>query len=647
MGERGRSDSGANRLGGHDEDVGSPLHPAPPPGRGLDDHPEDGDDAPFALGAVVRSSVGRLLHTTAEAADDAIDAALAEIGDLLAVDRVYVFRVDDDGAGTITNTHEWCAPGITPEIDNLVGIPLEEIHAWLGPFRRGEHIQIADVASLPEDRRAERELLEPQGIRSLLVVPMLSLGELVGFVGFDSVARHRRFGSIEVETLRIAADAVVAVETRRRFEARLVHDARHDVLTGLANRVALEELLADACLRASAEGTSLGLAFLDLDQFKLVNDTHGHRVGDHLLQAVADRLSSAVRPGDLVSRFGGDEFVVLLRSLADETDLGTRCDALRASLARPTVVDGIRFSLAASVGVASSLDGDPEPDLLLRDADTAMYRSKERGRDRLTVFDAELRATVVRRAAVVNRLPQALAGDRIHVHVQPIVDLLTGVRHGFECLARWDDDELGTVGPDEFVPAAEDSGAIHLLGATVLAQAARLMAVHPRQMVGINLSAAELAEDGLVERITSTVTEVPGAALGRLVVEITESAVIHDLDLAAATLQELVDLGVWIGMDDFGTGYATLAALRRLPIGMVKVDRDFLTDAVHDPVDRRMLRTLVELCDDVGAVPLAEGIETEEQHRLVVDLGFRYGQGYRFGRPMPPDLLPRDPGPTT
>ncbi len=450
------------------------------------------------------------------------------------------------------------------------------------------------------------------------------------------------------------------ISDRKAFEHRLAHQATHDPLTGLPNRTLLLDRLETAMARAQRHEHGVAVLFLDLDHFKVVNDSLGHSLGDHLLVAIAERLQTALRPVDTTARLGGDEFVVLCEEVASPEDAVAIAERLDESLQAPFMLGETEAYVGVSIGIAYTeppLEGSPlgdhatRPGTLIRDADAAMYEAKRRGRGRWVVFDQAMRTSALERLDTENALRRALERRELRVHYQPIVTLSDGKLCGVEALLRWQHPERGLLPPSEFIRLAEDTGLIVPIGTWVMQHACRQVQLWQRSMpelgqlvLSVNLSGRQLGNSELIEQLKSILDDTD-LDPGQLELEITESVLMDDVELSQQTLQRLRRLGVRLVVDDFGTGYSSLSYLRRFPVDLIKVDRSFVRGLGTDGRDSAIVAAVVGLAHTLGLSAVGEGVETAAQLDALREMGCDRAQGFHIARPAPAtaigDLLSR------
>jgi diguanylate cyclase (GGDEF)-like protein/PAS domain S-box-containing protein len=432
------------------------------------------------------------------------------------------------------------------------------------------------------------------------------------------------------------------ISERKAFEAELIRLAFHDTLTDLPNRALFMDRLEQALARSRRSGGDTALLFLDLDQFKVVNDSLGHPAGDELIREVAGRLRECLGSGGTAARFGGDEFAVLLEEVSGEAAAVSVAERILAALRAPFTVSGEEFFTTASIGIALSSADTDDADNLLRAADLALYRAKNAGRNGCQLFDQSEGARADERFALENDLRRAVERQEFRVVYQPIVDLESGQATEMEALVRWDHPQRGWISPGEFIPLAEETGLIVPIGQMVLEeacrQAQRWLAEQPERAPGVNvnLSVRQLQAPGLVESVARTLAET-GIDPARLKLEITESALMQES--MGSLLQTLKGLGIKLALDDFGTGYCSLAYLRRFPIDILKIDRSFVQRLGQEPADTAIVQAIMTLARSLNLTVTGEGVETGEQAAALRALGCDRGQGYLFARPALPEDL--------
>jgi diguanylate cyclase (GGDEF)-like protein/PAS domain S-box-containing protein len=482
------------------------------------------------------------------------------------------------------------------------------------------------------------ELLLVHEIRSAVVVPVCGSAGTYGVLGAYSRSL-RRFTNENIDFLRSVANIVATAIDRRSAEDRLTYLAQFDTLTGLPNRSLFLDRFAQTLTQAARSNWLVGVLFIDLDRFKVVNDTLGHGIGDQLLAQVAQRLADCVRTADTVGRLGGDEFAFVLSDLARADDAGFVAEKVVAQLARPFDLDGQEVYVSASIGVAIYPDDGADPDLLLRNADTAMYRAKESGRAGYQFYLPQMNERAAERLKIESRLRGALERGEFVLHYQPKVGLDSGEISGFEALLRWQHPERGLVPPLDFIPILEDTGLIVPVGEWVVRSVCLQLRQWQREgvplrPVAVNLSARQFQQADL-DVVIARIVSQSGIDPGLLEFELTESMLMNDPEAAVRTLQRMKTWGVRLSVDDFGTGYSSLAYLKRFPLDALKIDRAFIRDITTDPDDAAITLAIIGLAHSMKLTVIAEGVETEAQLAYLRARGCDEMQGYYFARPLP------------
>jgi diguanylate cyclase (GGDEF)-like protein/PAS domain S-box-containing protein len=523
-----------------------------------------------------------------------------------------------------------------PVIERALQLVKQVLGAELATYRSAKGDALGDDPGPGEDLGADPA-------RRPLVLPVSGLthlhGHLITFRPADGAFRED-----EVAFLHSIVNVIAGTVDLRLAGRLLLRRSLQDALTGLPNRALFVERLAEGLERRKGQPGHLSVLFIDTDDFKLINDSLGHAVGDLVVKVIAQRLQEAVRDEDTVARFGGDEFVVLCPDTGSQ-EAGLMAERLLERVSEPMEASGRSMVITASIGVATAdHEAANSVEDLLANADAAMYVAKTSGKSRHVVFDSPMRARVTHRLEIVTELRQALEAQQLVLHYQPIVAAQTNELVGVEALVRWAHPERGLLVPSDFIGVAEDSGLIVPMGAQLLERAARQAVLWNGEgrscRISVNLSPRQLADPDVI-RLVSSVIESNELDPGRLVFEMTESAAVDDLETTAARLQQLRRLGCLVGMDDFGTGYSSLSLLSRLPVDFIKIDRSFVPAVAGGPA-LRLLEAIIGLGQTLGLRTVAEGVETAEQAAVLRDLGVDMMQGFWLGRPGPAPVRPEE-----
>jgi diguanylate cyclase (GGDEF)-like protein len=568
-----------------------------------------------------------------------LETIVGAAGELLGDDAPALLLVDPDDPGWLN-------------VAASRGYGLADADPSVRRRRVGEGVAGRAVAEgrlvVTEDYRRSADALPvfaAEGLTAAMAAPVHEDGAVIGSLILSSYRKGRVFSRAEQDMLSSFAEhASLALTDARRVDTML-HQALHDALTGLPNRALFTDRLQHALTQGRRRGTACGVIFLDLDRFKTVNDSLGHGAGDELLGAVARRVDESLRSADTAARLGGDEFAVLLEDLSDVDEAALVAERIGDALAAPFQVAGREVFMKASVGIAVGRSGASE---LLRQADVAMYRAKAEGKGRTRVYEASMQAEVVERLELESDLLRAIERDAIDVHYQPVIALDGKTLAGFEALARWTHPERGLVPPPHFIPLAEENGSIVALGRQILRTACRQAARWERELpspaaapriMSVNLSGRQLEDPNIVADVAAALAD-SGLPASALVLEITETVLMHDTEATIARLTALKALGVRLAVDDFGTGYSSLRYLRRFPIDILKMAKPFVDGLdTGDDEGRALARAIVELATSLKLACIAEGIEAGAQADVLHELGCGLGQGFHFARPMAPDAM--------
>ena len=555
----------------------------------------------------------------------------AAVDDVLFAERQRAqVTLNSIGDGVISTDKEGRVTYLNPVAERMTGWSRDQAYGRM----LGEVFQIIDGDTRESARNPMQLAVRQDRTVSLPHNSVLIQRDGIEFPIEDSIAPiHEPCGQV--------AGAVMVfrdVSKARQLEVELSHLARHDFLTGLPNRMLLNDRLDQAIALARRYGRRVAVLFLDLDGFKHINDSLGHAIGDRLLQKTGKRLAAAVRASDTVSRQGGDEFVVVLSEVEHAQNAARQAEKIHAALAKPHAIAGHDLHVNASIGISVFPDDGQDAEALIKCADTAMYHAKENGRNTYEFFRPEMNVRAVARQSLEAQLRRALERREFVLHYQSKTNLKTGAISGAEALIRWRHPERGLLAPAQFVPVAEDCGLIVPIGQWVLREACRQarawqQAGLPPMPVAVNICALEFRHGDFLAGVRAILTE-SRLEPRYLELELTESVVMHDVESAAAVLRDLKSMGVLLAIDDFGTGYSSLSYLRQFPIDTLKIDQSFVRDMTTDPVDAAIVSAVIGLGRTLGQRVVAEGVESRDQLAFLKTRSCDEGQGYYFARPV-------------
>lgn len=567
-----------------------------------------------------------------------IRLAMEKVGLYFNINRIHIFLIDQD-ENVLNCKYEWCGENIGGAIKKLQKIPAETLPWLMKNIRTERMIAIPNAENLPEEAVVERELLQMQNAQALLIFPIDGGGTILGFLAVQAIQRKSRWKEDHIDLFMIFANILADTLSRLEAEKAIQHMAFYDNLTKLPNRLLFNESVKQAIHLAKRTGTGFAIMFLDLDAFKDVNDTFGHDGGDELLVMSAERLSKLLRESDTISRFGGDEFLLLINELTEPEYMELVAEKIVAAFARPFLLKDREISITASIGIANYPMDGTDAETLIKNADIAMYNAKGKGKNRFALCTPQMKVEVGQRIEMTNALAHALEKDELLLYYQPQICLKTNRIIGLEALIRWQHPEMGMILPNSFIPLAENTGLINPIGEWVLRRACEQnkawqdMGLLPVRMA-VNISVCQLRNPGFVGLVERVLMQT-GLAPEFLELEITESCAVNEPNYFLGLLNELKALGVSISIDDFGTEYSSLSRLKLLPIDRIKMDMQFVQGIDGTEKEQAITKVIINLARDLGLKVVAEGVETARQMTFLSRRMCDEVQGFYYFRPLP------------
>lgn len=566
-----------------------------------------------------------------------VDNLLERIGNFFHVDRTYLFTIDHNSK-TMTYSNEWSNTGIDEEVGTIEEMPLDIFPWWLDELYNKRLVYIEDVDNMPKEARAEQEQLHRQKVKSFVSVPIIGEDKIQAFIGIDSVLAKKNWTGEDIELLNIIANILTSGITQRNTDKRIEFMALYDNLTKLPNRFLFEDRVNQAINLSKDTGKFISIIFIDLDSFKTVNDTIGHKGGDILLKEVANSLAGVIRKTDSIARFGGDEFLIMINNMT-EYDMVTKiAEKIMKVFSRTFFTNDQELLITASAGIAIYPEDGEDSETLIKNADIAMYKAKAKGKNQYTLCTREMKAEVETSIALSNDLYDALERNELLVYYQPQINLLTKRITGTEALLRWMHPTKGIIAPRVFIPLAEKSSLINRIGDWVLKEACiqnkkwNDMGITPIN-IAINLSAIQITNPDIVVNIQRIIEET-GLDPKYIELEITENIAIQETNYVIDVLSRLKEIGVSIAIDDFGTEYSSLSRLKYLPIDRIKIDMQFIQGLETDDKDKAITMVIINLAKSLGMNVLAEGVETKAQVDFLIQKMCDNVQGFYYYRPM-------------
>lgn len=570
--------------------------------------------------------------------DEHVNDLLEKIGSFFNVDRIYLFTINYNN-NTITYSHEWCSAGINTEVATIEEIPLDVFPWWIDQLDKNNLVYIEDVNVMPAEAKMEQEQLYRQGVKSLLSVPIKVKGKIEAFIGIDAVRTTKRWTEENIELLYAMAKILSSGMIHINYHKEIDFMAYHDILTALPNRSLLINRVNQGIVNSSFQERLISLMLINLDGFKMINDTLGHDQGDELLKQVSKRLSSLAREKDIVCRLGGDEFILYLNDYKDKNNVDIMASKIIDIFNKPFILRDQEYFITGSVGISQyPIDGE-DVETLIKNADMAMHKAKSLGKNQYHKCTSDLKRVTFERISLTNSLYRAIEGNEMMIYYQPKVNGLTGEILGVEALLRWNHPELGFVPPSKFIPLAEKTRLIIPIGNWVLktvceqSQKWQEKGFNPIK-IAVNFSVYQLNNPNIIELIKD-ILEESSIQAKYLEVEITESVATDTKGNMKETLEEIKKLGITLSIDDFGKDYSSLSRLKGLPIDKLKIDMSFVQGIGTCYKDEIIVKSVISLASSFGYETIAEGVETKEQVEFLNQHNCDQLQGYYFYKPMP------------
>ncbi len=584
----------------------------------------------------------KFVTASEENIDEKVTSLLKNIGEHFGADRSYISLIDFEN-NILSQNYVWANEEVSLGAEKVENLSLENFPWWIKELKDKKLIHIGNINNLGKEAQIEKEILLSLNVKSSIVIPMESKLGLMGFIGFDTVKDFKRWTDDDIDLLNILANILSDGLIKIKSEKEIEYMAYYDQLTGLANRTLFTDRLKQAIELSKRNERFLAVVFMDLDGFKMVNDTMGHSGGDELLKKFAEKLKKILRKADTVARFGGDEFLMLVNNVEDLDSIKNVANKIMDNFKEPAIINELEFFITGSAGVAVyPVDGE-DAETLIKNADIAMYRAKAGGKNRYIFCTENMKEEVKKNMILSNHLFRAIDKEELVVYYQPQMNFKTGEIIGLEALLRWRHPEFGGVPPSSFIPLAEKNGAINRIGEWVLRTACiqnkkwqEMGLLYAR--VGVNLSAVQFNDPLIVKKIESVLKDT-GIEPKYLDLEITESVAVKENSNVIEILNRLKELGVYISIDDFGTEYSSLSRLKLLPIDRIKIDMQFIHGIEGNEKDQAITKIIINLAKSLNLEVIAEGVETKGQMEFLNQKMCEEAQGYYYYKPMPAEEL--------